>query len=422
MCDGHTHQEGKSMYKQHRFSTRRATAILGATALLMGLAACSGATSPTATATAGGSVDLRVGVLQANNAVFTLPSKSTSAAGVVAAKIIKQKGVTIEQFPIENDGTPNGALQAIQRAVQDDKITVVTGFISSDVAAALAAQAQQLGVVIVDAVSQDPSLAGANCAPAYFRTPQNSTQVDLSDFSLPDAKSAKSWDVFAPDSNYGHGAAAAFVATAKSAGVTIKQQVFETPGTTDFSPYISKLAGAPADALLVVSQGTDAATFATQAQSFKLFPKYKVVVGQGLVLPETLLSTGTSLQNVQEVFAWVPDSKANGSAAFVKAYEAATKATPPYAAANTFIAFQMAAQAAASAKSSNPDALRKALSGKTFDTIGGSIKIRAADHVALRPLAVVKVVLSGGKAVIQTQAQQISATETTPPVNSACKL
>jgi len=388
----------------------------------LALAACSDAPGDDGgTGAPGEGVTLRVGVIEANNSTFGLVSEGARVAGEIAPELIQIPGVTVETVPIPTDGTPENVVQSVQRAVQQEGITAVTGFLTSGASAALSAQADQLGVVQFDAISRNPALTGADCRANYFRVSLNSDQLNLATIAAAKSGQAESWDAYAWDTENGHSAIDSFTQALGGSG-SMDTVVFPPAGITDFAPYISTLAENPADALLLVTGGTDAVNFATQANQFGLFDDYDFVVGSGVLIPQAIDANGDALVGIQEVYDWVPDNGAPGAEAFTEKYESSTDTTPAwYTPADIFIAIEMAANAAAKAGSAEPEALIEAAAGSTFDTIGGSIELRAGDHQGLRDGFLVEVVDDGGQATLQT-ISTIPAADITPPVSPACSL
>ncbi|WNI18751.1 ABC transporter substrate-binding protein [Actinacidiphila sp. ITFR-21] len=402
-----------------RKSTRRVGAALSAVALAAMVAACSSSGS----GGGGKSSDvIKVGVLSSNNPTFALVSSQTiSAAKAAAANIKTPGGQKLEVVPIENDGTPADAVQTVSRAVREDNVHFITGFFTSAIAAALSKQASQLGVVVLDADSKDPSLTAANCSNNYFRIAMSSVTFTRGAISVGLTKNAKTWDIVAADDATGHGAAEEFARQAKAAGITIVKQVFTPNGASDYAPYISKLKASPADALLVPLSGEDGQTFAKQANSFGLFPSYKLILGESL-LSASDLAEGSALKGVQEVLTWNPDSASAEAATFLKEFPPQNKGVAAWwLPADVYSTFEVIGQAVNTAGSTDSDKIIKALAGSTHNTLSGPIQIRAADHQSLRPLVLVQVSIVNGKPELKT-VRQIPVGDVSPAADSACKL
>ena len=85
-----------------------------------------------------------------------------------------------------------------------------------------------------------------------------------------------------------------------SQGGTIGKTLFAPFGTPDFGAKISDLGAEPADGLFVTIFGSDAINLAKQQQQFGLFKKYKMVLGNSFVIPQTLPAQGDTVLGVYQ--------------------------------------------------------------------------------------------------------------------------
>jgi branched-chain amino acid transport system substrate-binding protein len=236
-------------------------------------------------------------------------------------------------------------------------------------------------------------------------------------------KGVKKWDIIAVDYAAGRDAADKFKTLISSQGGSIGKTLFVPSGTADFGAKISELGNDPSEGLFVTIFGSDAINLAKQQQQFGLFKKYKMVLGNSFVIPQTLPAQGDAVLGVYQTLGFVPGFPGAQAEAFVKAYkEKYNGELPPYTGADQYTAIQLMAAAVDKAKSTDIDAVRAALAGLKTDTVLGTVEVRAADHQTIRPLAVNQIV-SGPDGKVTYEIKKIEAgPDIIPPVDPACKM
>ncbi len=169
--------------------------------------------------------------------------------------------------------------------------------------------------------------------------------------------------------------------------------------------------------------GSDAINLAKQQQQFGLFKKYKMVLGNSFVIPQTLPAQGDAVLGVYQTLGFVPGFPGGQAEAFVKSYtEKYNGELPPYTGADQFTAIQLMAAAINKANSTDVNAVRTALSGLKADTVFGNVEVRAGDHQTVRPIAVNQIVTGpDGKPVYQIKKIE-AGPDIIPPVDPACKM
>jgi branched-chain amino acid transport system substrate-binding protein len=199
--------------------------------------------------------------------------------------------------------------------------------------------------------------------------------------------------------------------------------LFAPFGTPDFGAKISELGSDPAEGLFVTIFGSDAINLAKQQQQFGLFKKYKMVLGNSFVIPQTLPAQGENVLGVYQTLGFVPGFPGAKADAFVKAYkEKYNGELPPYTGADQYTAIELMAAAINKAGSTDINAVRAALEGLKADSVFGSIEVRAGDHQLVRPIAINQIVNgSDGKPTYQIKKIEPGA-EIIPPVDPACKM
>jgi len=356
------------------------------------------------------------GLKESQAKAINLAIEQINASGGAAGRKLEADFIT---YP----GTPDTAVDGATRAVQKDGAIFITGMDTSAVSPALAAKLPALGVLMVEVYAQADGLTGKGCSANFFRANVNDSIIMNADGKFLKDKGVKKWDIIAVDYSSGHDAADKFKAMVASQGGSIGKVLFATNGTADFGAKISELGSDPADGLFVTIFGSDAINLAKQQAQFGLFKKYKMVLGNSFVIPQTLPAQGDAVLGVYQTLGFVPGFPGAQAEAFVKAYrEKYNGEWPAYTSADQYMAIQLMAAAINKAKSTDVSAVRTALAGLETDTVLGKVEVRAADHQTVRPIAVTQIV-TGADGKPAYEIKEIEAgPDIIPPVSPACKM
>ena len=345
-----------------------------------------------------------------------LALEQINAAGGAAGRKLEANFIT---YP----GTPDTAVDGATRAVQKDGAMFITGMDTSAVTPALQTRLTALKALMLEVMANADGLTGKNCSPNYFRVNANDSMIMGTFREFLKDQGIKKWDIIAVDYAAGHDSADKFKALVASQGGTIGKVLFTPSGTPDFGAKISELGADPADGLFVTIFGSDAINLAKQQQQFGLFKKYKMVLGNSFVIPQTLPAQGETVLGVYQNIGFVAGFPGAQPEAFVKAYkEKYNGELPPYTSADQYAAIQLIAAAVQKAGSTNIDAVRAALSGLKAETALGDVEVRAGDHQVARRMAISQIVMGAeGKPVYQIKKIEPGA-DIIPPIDPACKM
>jgi branched-chain amino acid transport system substrate-binding protein len=356
------------------------------------------------------------GLKETQTKAVNLAIERINAAGGAAGKKLEAVFIT---YP----GTPDTAVDGATRAVQKDGAMFITGMDTSSVSPALQAKLPALKALMVEVMANADGLTGKGCTPDYFRVNANDSMIMGAYREFLKGEGIKKWDIIAVDYAAGRDSADKFKALIASQGGSIGKILFAPSGTPDFGTKISELGAEPADGLFVTIFGSDAINLAKQQQQFGLFKKYKMVLGNSFVIPQTLPAQGDSVLGVYQSIGFLPTFPGAQPEAFVKAYkEKYNGELPPYTSADQYAAIQLIAAAVKKANSTDINAVRTALSGLKADTALGEVEMRAGDHQAIRRMAISQIVTGpDGKAAYQIKKIE-PGPDIIPPVEPACKM
>jgi branched-chain amino acid transport system substrate-binding protein len=398
---------------------------LGLGALLSaGLAISVATTAPTA---AFADDTVKIGVLLIDSGPLAgLKETQVKAVNLAIEQINAAGGAAgkkLEAVFISYPGTPDTAVDGATRAVQKDGAMFITGMDTSSVSPALQAKLPALKVLMLEVMANADGLTGKGCSPNYFRVNANDSMIMGSFREFLKDQGIKKWDIIAVDYAAGRDSADKFKALIGSQGGSIGKTLFAPFGTPDFGAKISDLGAEPADGLFVTIFGSDAINLAKQQQQFGLFKKYKMVLGNSFVIPQTLPAQGDSVLGVYQNIGFVAGFPGAQPEAFVKAYkEKYNGELPPYTSADQYAAIELMAAAIKKANSTDLNAVRTALSGLKAETALGDVEMRAGDHQAVRRMAISQIVTGpDGKAAYQIKKIE-PGPDIIPPVDPACKM
>jgi branched-chain amino acid transport system substrate-binding protein len=355
------------------------------------------------------------GLKDSQTKAVNLAIEQINAAGGAAGKKLEASFIT---YP----GTPDTAVDGATRAVQKDGAIFITGMDTSAVSPALAAKLPSLKALMVEVFAQADGLTGKGCSANYFRANVSDSMIMGAARDFLKDQGFKKWDILAVDYAAGRDAADKFKSLIVSQGGSIGKTLFAPSGTADFGAKISELGNDPAEGLFVTIFGSDAINLAKQQQQFGLFKKYKMVLGNSFVIPQTLPAQGDTVLGVYQTLGFVPGFPGAQAEAFVKSYKEKYGQSPPYTGADQYTAIQLMAAAINKAKSTDVEAVRTALAGLKADTVLGNVEVRHGDHQTVRPMAVTQIVTGpDGKPAYQIKKVEPGSV-IIPPVDPACKM
>lgn len=299
-------------------------------------------------------------------------------------------GRQVEAYFEDTTGKPDVALRAIRKLVYQEKVDIVIGLDSSGVAKTIGPAMPQLKTPLIITHAATPDVTGSVCNKYVFRISVNIAQNLKAAAQLAADTDVKKWTTIGPDYAFGHQSWEFFEKYMKELkpGVALtakKNVVFPPFKTTDYSSYINKLMQSDADGVLVSLWGGNLIDFVRQASEMGFFSgKYTVLCTLGAAT-EVL----TALGDKMPVDLWVGTRywfQANNSEMnnnFVKAFKSRYDTYPSYNSHGAYGAVYTYKAAAEKARSTDKDAIVKALENLTLELPVGTITIRAGDHQAV---------------------------------------
>jgi branched-chain amino acid transport system substrate-binding protein len=306
------------------------------------------------------------------------------------------------ELVVEDEGeTPEGALRKAQKLVRQDRVTLVTGIVSS--AAALSMRdlfdEEQVPLIISNAGAND--LTGAARSPYVFRTSFANSQV-----SLPlggwvyDNITQSNAFVTAPDYAAGAEATGGFRETFEAAGGSIVGESFPPFGTTDdYQPFLSDIERSGAEVVFAFYAGGEAITFVTQYEQFGLKDSIPLV-GSGFLTDEGVLpAQKDAALGIQTSLHYTPRLDNPTNEEFSSAYQEAVDEPPTVYAVQQYDAAQVIDKAIRELDGDTGDvaALIEALANVgTIDSPRGEFEMDPETHNPIQPMYLREVQEVGG--------------------------
>lgn len=365
---------------------------------------------------------VKIGLITSQSGTFAPQGEEVLRAIKFAVKEANQKGgIDGREVKVEladDESTPDAARRGAEKLARAG-YNLLIGPIPSSMSLSIAQNLDRWDALYFGILSKSDKLTGESCKTRMFRiNPGDSMDLAMMSDWLKGVKE-KQFSVLAADYVWGQDSAAFFKKNAAGLGKEVKLELFAPMGTKDFAPYISQLMSSGSEGVWVALVGGDIIAFARQAEEFGLRKKMRIV-GHAFIQSFVVNTAGSATEGVWGNMGYSPSIPTERNKLFVDAWKKEFNREPTenegqaYNGAQTIFA---GVQAAGSVK---PEAIARALSGATVDTIFGPAKIRAEDHQMLLPNYVGQVKKIDGQ--FKPVIEQSFDTSIIPPPSDACRM
>ena len=289
------------------------------------------------------------------------------------------------KFIIEDDqSTPEGAVEAYNKLIQQGSIPVILGPATSSAAEAAFPIAQENGVVAFSPTSAARGLSAIG--DFVFRAALTTDVLIPSGVETTSAKlgyktAATMYDesdLFSTDSD--EAVREALAAT------NVEVLITETfrGGDTDFTEQLTRIRDANPDVIFISSLSPEKPGLLTQGRQLGI-PNSVPFVMRTLTIAD-VQAAGDAAAGAITFVGWASTADTPGNQAFVQSYTEKYGAEPSNYAARSYAAFHILAKAIADAQSTDPTAIRDALANITdLDTIFGKFSFNADGDAVYEP-------------------------------------
>jgi len=301
-------------------------------------------------------------------------------------------GFKLEVVGYDNKVSPQESLTILKKVVDSDIRYVVQGN-GSSVAVALSDAVQKhnernpgMELLYLNYAAVDPELTNAKCHFMHFRFDANS-DMKMEALTTYLAKDTSIRKVYLINQNYSFGQA---VARAAKADLGRKRPDIQIVGddlhplgqVKDFAPYVAKIKASGADTVITGNWGNDMTLLIKAAKDAGLTVNFYTYYAGGLGSPTAM--GDAAIGRVKQITEWHLNVPARETEKLANAFKGKYQQDWYYFRIGT--AMYMLAEAMKRAKSADPVAVAKQLSGMKFTTELGEVEMRATDHQLIQPL------------------------------------
>jgi len=297
-------------------------------------------------------------------------------------------GYTINPTFIDDATDPATAVAAFKNLVGQG-VKIIAGTDSSGIALQLAPLAAQNNILYVSSAAAADAITGLNRN--TFRSGRQTLQDVLDAANIfPPKTTGKKVVVFAEDTAFGAGNAAAVQAIFGGKGQTVSK-ILSPFGVADLTPYAQQLKNSNADAAFVAWANTTNAAAMWQSLQQQGVPQ-KMTIITGLANRESYDAIGPLVQGVTLISHYVYQAPKNAVNTWLIKYLAKQhKGVPNIFTPDGFVAAQMICRALQKGGTDTSKQI-SGLEGWQFLAPKGKQYIRAADHAMIQPMFQVQLV------------------------------
>ncbi len=296
-------------------------------------------------------------------------------------------GRPVEAVYEDEAGKADIGIRVVRKLVYDDGVDALIGLDSSGTAEGVVPVIPELKTPLIITHAATPHVTGSKCNRYTFRVSLNINQNLKIAAKIAAEGKAKKWTTVGPDYAFGHQSWEFFqkYLSELKPGVTFlpdDQVAFPPTKTTDFSPYITKVMNSNPEGVLISLWGGNLIDFIKQADELGFFKKsYEVLMTLGAAT-EVLTALGDKMPTGVWVGTryWFQGSDTKTNRDFVAAFKKKFDAYPSYNAHGAYAAVLLYKAAAERAKTTEKEAVVKALEGLSIELPVGTVTIRAEDH------------------------------------------
>jgi branched-chain amino acid transport system substrate-binding protein len=338
---------------------------------------------------------IMIGVTEPYSGVYAAYGESETRGAQAAVDAWNKKGGVlgrqVKMAKEDEQSDPGIGVQKARKLVNQDKCVALMGTVSSAVSLSISGAANALGVPFIDSGGHTDDVTGKDCKWNTFRVCHSTWMETHATGATLAKKFGKKWYLITPDYAFGHSLSAGYRDVAQKLGATIVHEDLTPLGTTDFSPYLTKVLPAKPDVLLILPQGDDFINCVKQANQFGIL---KRIPAGG---PQVELEAVWALPPEARVGFWGVEWYYKGAsvlgnnaagAKWVADYRKKYGTPPTARSFFGYTAMDRLLWGISEAKSTDPVKIARALEGTHFTSplVAGTLFFRKEDHQMMWPM------------------------------------
>lgn len=288
---------------------------------------------------------------------------------------------------VENDeGKPEVGLSVAKRLVQSEKVDVIVGPHFANVGSAVAQYLATTNTAMIYPIPASATFVKSPL-PAMFLASGTAAQFTHPLGKWAAQKGYKKAATISSDYNFGHEIAGGFTNTFTDYGGKVADQIWVPLGTTDYAPFVSKLAAGGYDVVFDGLQAQDAVVFQQAWKNYGLAAKGPALVASPSTADQSLLRTmGDSANGLISSGHFAEGLDKGQTKAFVDAYLKKYGKIPGYYAASGYFGAQITAEAVLKLNGKIPgpkEFIQAAKSLELPDSVFGPVKLDEHGNVTM---------------------------------------
>lgn len=297
-------------------------------------------------------------------------------------------GKKVELVFADDKGDPTEGATAAQKLINEDKVVAIAGTVMSKVSLAIAPICQNAGIPMVSPTSTNPKVTqvGDYIFRACFIDPFQGTVGAV--FAYNNLGAKKAGVLFDNSNDYTKGLAEFFRDKFTQLGGQIVAFEGHPAGTTDFTPFLTKILAGNPDVIYCSDYYNDDGLMAKQAR--QLGYKGPFLGGDGWDSPDLVKIGGDAVNNSYFTNHFSKDDKRPEVQEFVKKYTQKYGQAPDALAALGYDAMGLILQAIQNAGSTDGAKIRDALKNIDYHGVSGEIKFDE-NRNPVKPAVIIKI-------------------------------
>ncbi len=318
---------------------------------------------------------IKVGLALDISGPFAAGGGETRDAINLAIRLLDSKlgGYPAEFIQADTAGSPDQAKQAVDRFIQQNKISLFTGPTPSNVALAVGPSLFAAKVPFITSNPGPSQYAGAQCNPYFFGLSyQNDTWDEAAGQHATD-RGYKTAFIIAPNYPAGRDHLTGFKRTFKG---TVAAEVYSKVGQLDYAAELAQVRAAKPQAVYFFLPGAMGINFIKQFVASGLSKDTVLVTGPASADEDTIAAVGEPMLGLFSTSQWSHDLPGAANQKFVAEFQKAYKRLPTFYAAQAYDAILAMDAAVRDVKGNVADkpALLKALKAANFQSVRGPFK------------------------------------------------
>ena len=335
---------------------------------------------------------LRIGVVLPYSGVYAqLGQDITDGMLLYLDEVKNQAGGRPVQLVREDEtADPSVALRKVTKLVEQDRVDLLTGLVSTASAYAVRDYVHNSRNVLIVSNAGGNALTRERKSPYIFRTSFTSWQVSFPLGRWMAERLTKRVAVVAADYAFGRESVAAFKESFLAAGGQVVQETYTPLGSTDFSAALTRLLQARPGAVFAFLAGSDAAIFLRQYAQFGLKDSIRLATTGFTVEEDVIRAVGQAAEGAYSSLHWALRLALPENQRFVQAFRKRFGRTPSVYAMQGYDTARVIVEAvnALQGDLSSKDKLVEALEGVRFRGPRGLFEFDTKTHQVIQNIYV----------------------------------